>query len=409
MKQNVLVMSQSTALGGLELGPMTQDIRLMRHLGWEVVLALRVWPELSEWVERLRRSGVQVVDYAPPLFLSTWDPWRARRLKKLWGRRAFTKLMTQHAPDGIICYSSSRADCLAHLSYAKPYEIPAILSVHQVYGPKPLDPWLKKHIREALSSVRGLHCVSRDAAQGFMQTFGDLLPPGLTPTVIYNSIDVDYFRPPTEEERAQARAGLGVSPHAFVIGTVCRLEPMKGVLPLLETFVRLSLVHPDLYLVFVGDGSQRKELDRIARTARVTDRVRFLGHCDDVRPALWGMDIFALFSKHEGFGLATLEASSVGLPVVATDVPGTREVVRNGETAMLFPYGDWAEATRVINNLIKAPETRSAIGHSGWAHVERLGGPRRREEKMTEFFAKVFGVERHSGRATSFAQDGNRP
>ena len=84
--------------------------------------------------------------------------------------------------------------------------------------------------------------------------------------------------------------------------------------------------------------------------------MRILGHRLDARLVYWALDIFTLFSKAEGFCKPTLEAMSAGLPVLATDVPGTREAVASGETGILFPYGDWDAAVELTSSSDEAKE-----------------------------------------------------
>lgn len=159
-----------------------------------------------------------------------------------------------------------------------------------------------------------------------------------------------------------ARADLHVPHEATVIGTVCRLESMKGVLALVDTFARFHRQHPTSVLVMVGDGSQREALVATAAAAGVAESVRMLEHRRDVLPVLWALDIFTMFSKAEGFCNATLEAMGVGLPVLATDVPGTREAVANSETGILFPYGDWDAAVEKMKALESSSDRARALG-----------------------------------------------
>jgi glycosyltransferase involved in cell wall biosynthesis len=390
MKPRFLLMSQSTALGGMELVNITRDIHLLRRQGWEIALALKIWPELREWTEELRQAGTQVVDYQPPLFMATWNRWRIRRIKKLLGVLGFSRWIERLKPRGIVYYSSSLTDCLAHLYYARRYPIPCALSVHQSYAARNWDRWQRRHITAALSRVCGIRCVSHDAAQGFMEAFEGMLPPGLTPTVIHNGVDLERFRPPTAAERMNARVDLGLPPEATVIGTVCRLERMKGVLPLVDTFARFHRQHPTSVLVIAGDGTQREALVATAAAAGVAESVRVLGHRRDVRLVDWALDIFTLFSKAEGFGNATLEAMSAGLPVLSTDVPGTREVVAGGETGILFPYGDWDAAVEGLTALASSSDQAMALGCKGRARAERFWSIQRRDEAMVAFLRRVF-------------------
>jgi N-acetyl-alpha-D-glucosaminyl L-malate synthase BshA len=93
-------------------------------------------------------------------------------------------------------------------------------------------------------------------------------------------------------------------------------------------------------LIMVGDGPDRVVAEAEARDLGVQDKVFFLGKIESVAPLLAGADLFLLPSASESFGLSALEALACGVPVVGTDVGGLPEVVRHGETGMLYPAGD---------------------------------------------------------------------
>jgi glycosyltransferase involved in cell wall biosynthesis len=210
--------------------------------------------------------------------------------------------------------------------------------------------------------------------------------------VVHNGVDVDRFRPASPDQRARARAALSIPPDAPAIGTVCRLDPMKGVLHLLEAFLRVRERVPRAVLVVAGDGSQRQTLIDAAEAAGASASVRILGYCEDVPAVHAALDVFATFSRVEGFGLANAEAMAAGLPVVATDVPGTREVIEAGRTGLLFPYGDWAAGAEALTSLIEAPERAQALARAGRAHTQERWSIQQRDEAMRKFFELALGT-----------------
>jgi glycosyltransferase involved in cell wall biosynthesis len=387
----------------MEVANMMWDMRVLQDMGWEVSVALKIWPELRDWAIQVQSWGVEVVDYSPPLFLSLWDRWRIRRLKLFWGRLTFNRLIALVRPAGVLCYSSSLTDCLAHLYYASSHGLPSVLTVHQVYAGRHWDQWQRRQLMRGFSRLLGIQCVSRAAAEGFMEAFGQFLSPLAVPAVIYNGVDLDRFRPPTPAERRNARGRLGIPEESFVIGTVCRLDPMKGVVQLLETFTRVARRNPRLRLVFVGGGGLKESIAEMAATAGLGDRVQLVGHQEDVAPYLWALDLFALFSRVEGFGVATAEAMAIGLPVLATDVAGTREVVTHGETGILFPFGDQERAATAILDLVENPDRLQVMGDAGRRRVELLYDLRQRNEDMARFLQGTLplGDDHGSGQLAS--------
>ena len=156
--------------------------------------------------------------------------------------------------------------------------------------------------------------------------------------VIWNGIDPG--EPTTAAARAAARAALGVTAEACVVGTVARLDPVKDLGTLVAAVAEAGRVNPSIRLVIVGDGPERANLERAVQAHGATGRVQFLGHRDDARAIIAGMDVFANSSTSEGISLTLLEAMAAELPIVATSVGGTPEVVVDGETGRLAPARD---------------------------------------------------------------------
>ncbi len=142
--------------------------------------------------------------------------------------------------------------------------------------------------------------------------------------VIYNGVDVG--RAPDAASRARSRAMLGICDDALVVGTIARLDPVKD----LGTLIRATaVVARDLrmVLIVIGSGPERSRLQQLAMESGIASQVRFLGHRDDARDLLAGCDLYVNSSISEGISLTILEAMAAGLPVVATAVGGTPEIV----------------------------------------------------------------------------------
>ena len=175
-----------------------------------------------------------------------------------------------------------------------------------------------------------------------------------------NGVDLTRFDPArfTSVERDAVRAELGIDdPDTIVVGAVGRLVAEKGYPELFDAFATLP---PRFALVVVGDADPDKP-DSLppALVARARDRgVRFLGPRDDVDRLYAAMDLFVLASHREGFPRAAMEASAMGLPVVANDIRGCRQVVENGRTGLLVPVGDAAALGGAIAELAHDPARR---------------------------------------------------
>jgi len=140
---------------------------------------------------------------------------------------------------------------------------------------------------------------------------------------------------PSPERVETLRAGLGIGPDEYVVGSVARLDPEKGHAGLIDAFIAAEL--PNARLVIVGNGGQEEALR--ARAAPAGNRILFAGFRPDVRDLYRTFDVFVLNSTVEQFVLAVLEALDAGLPVIATASEGVREIA--GRTPLrLIPIGD---------------------------------------------------------------------
>ncbi len=148
-----------------------------------------------------------------------------------------------------------------------------------------------------------------------------------------------------------------------------RLWPQKRYKDLIWAAELLKVVRKDSHLLILGDGPQRMQLLRWRDALEIDDRVHFLGHRDDVPQILPLLNIFWIGSEYEGQSNAVMEAMSHGLPVVASDIAGNRDLVVDQETGYLFPVGDRATLARVTNQLLDDPARARALGQTGRARI----------------------------------------
>ena len=165
--------------------------------------------------------------------------------------------------------------------------------------------------------------------------------------------------------RDAARAALGLRGDQPVVMTVGRLTNMKGQRYLVEAAPHLLSRVPDAAVVVLGEGPLRAQLEARAAAMGVDGSMHFVGHRADARFLLDAADVFVLPSLHEGMPLAAIEAMDAGLPVVATHVIGSREVVADGETGILVPPGDSTALGAALVELLTDPGRRTTYGAAG--------------------------------------------
>jgi glycosyltransferase involved in cell wall biosynthesis len=180
-------------------------------------------------------------------------------------------------------------------------------------------------------------------------------------------IDPDIV--PRSFDRSAQRRALGLPLEAIVIGTAARVEPQKNPLLLVEAAAQVLKAAPNTHFIWCGDGQLRATVEARAQALGIAGHCRFLGHREDARLVLAACDLFWLTSNYESFGLATVEAMALELPVVATDVLGTCDVVVPGVTGMLVPPRDPAALACATIDLLGALDRRLALGQAGRGRV----------------------------------------
>ena len=163
--------------------------------------------------------------------------------------------------------------------------------------------------------------------------------------LMYNALNFQRFQSVPTDNRRVIRSQLGIPDDARVIGTVGRLVPQKGHTFLLQAAALLVRRFPNLHLIIVGTGPLEKALKKEAHTLGIGHIVHWLGSRQDVEGLLTAFDLFVLPSLWEGLSTVILESLAAGVPVVATCVSGTTELLDKGALGVLVrPANAWALA-----------------------------------------------------------------
>ena len=177
----------------------------------------------------------------------------------------------------------------------------------------------------------------------------------------YNGIDLTRFCPTQGADRP------------LTIGTVCALlRPEKDVRTLIGAFARVRGLQPDMRLLIVGGGPEKAPLEQAAREAGAAASVRFEPPTSRIPELLSEIDIFVLPSLSEAFSNALMEAMASGCCVVASNVGGNPELVKDGETGLLFKAGDPADLAVALRKLIERPELRKELAANALTFVTEL-------------------------------------
>jgi glycosyltransferase involved in cell wall biosynthesis len=176
--------------------------------------------------------------------------------------------------------------------------------------------------------------------------------------------------------RAECRRRLGYRDDEVVVGTLCRLEPIKGADALLRAFAQVAADRPRLRLFLGGDGPMEEPLRRQARALGVGERVRLSGAWAAPETVLPALDIFVLASRNEGMGRALVEAMALGIPVVGSAVGGIPELLEEGRAGLLVAPDEPKALASSIARLADEPGFAASLGRRGRARAVAYGAGR---------------------------------
>jgi glycosyltransferase involved in cell wall biosynthesis len=186
-------------------------------------------------------------------------------------------------------------------------------------------------------------------------------------TLVGNGIDFSAItRKVGSGARERIRQEFGMSDDAFVIVYVARFEPQKGHFFLLNTLKHfIPQAHRKVFALLVGIGIDQEKIEAEVIRLGLQDVVRFTGYRQDVPDILTASDVSIMTSHYEGIPRALMESMALGIPVVATDVPGTRTLIRSGQTGLLVGYGDVPGLSDALNKILTDPALARRLGESG--------------------------------------------
>ena len=332
------------------------QLRAVRDAGGEAIGISAPGP----WVGDLEREGIRHV----PLSASTRAmdlAADARAVRQLW------RALKVERPD-VLHVHNPKPGVYGRI-VGRLARVPVVVhTLHGLYATE-TDPFAKRMVVYGLEAIAS-RCSDAELVQN-PEDLQLLRDRHLSPraTLLGNGVDLARFDParhPQADVRALRRS-LGLADDTIVVGTVGRLVAEKGYPELFEAYGQLDR---DRYaLIVIGDRDPDKP-DALPPdvTARAEELgVRFLGHRDDVERLYAAMDVFVLASHREGYPRAAMEAAASGLPVIATDVRGCRQVVDVDVNGVLVPRGDAAALAIAIRRLGDEGALRVRMGSASRA------------------------------------------
>ena len=345
-------------------------------------LVLLLGPQLQAFAD----AGMEVIGVsAPGPFvpeLESWgirhEPLRHATRSKAFGQDAMAlaelwQLFRRLKPD-IVHTHNPKTGFYGRVA-ARAAGVPGVVNtVHGLYA-SPEDRATRKALVYTLERLASL-CSGAELVQNpeDLEVLARLGVPSRKLVLLGNGVDLERFHPRIgDQSRRRSRADLGIDPDAVVVGIVARLVWQKGFRELFVAAERLRRSHPEVVFVVVG-GSDPDKADAISpedlAAARQRGRIVFAGSREDMQDIYPAFDLFVLPSYREGFPRSAMEAAASGLPVIATDIRGCREVVSHGQSGLLVPLHNPSRLAAAIEELAVDSALCQRMGTAGRLKAE---------------------------------------
>jgi L-malate glycosyltransferase len=329
-----------------------------------VYLADAPYPHTWRWVEHFAAAGNEchVISFRPASIdgahVHHIDGAEALgKARYLLHARRVRTMVQELQPDLLHALHLTSYGFLGALSGTRPFLL-SVWGTDVLEAPSltPFHRWLTRYALAHADAITatGLHLATETTRY----------TPSATPvTVVPYGVDLERFSLAQPSSRSD-----------IVIGAASRLSPEKGLKYLVEAFAILRRRYgPRMRLRIAGEGPERGSLEALIARLDLSDSVELAGWVEheQLPTFLGGLDVFALPSTWEGFGVSAVEASAVGLPVVASNIHGIPDAVRDGVTGLLVPPKSPAAIATAVTRLVEDESLRRRMGLAGRAFVAR--------------------------------------
>ncbi len=368
-KLRILMLISGLDIGGAHGGAERFGIELSRHLDRDScdVTLCAFWQRKTRAEEHWQ--GVLSREDIPLIFASEWQG----RFKLSEYYKGLQRLIGMYRPEPFdIIHSHYQMGTLAGLllkTFGCTRKVIRTAHVSKEWG----TGFASLLCRQVFT--KWLYPIFLDAEVGVSQSIVNTLSkyPGnllrrKTPYLIYNAIYPQAFE---KREECGRDINLSFPKDRYLIGSIGRLTNQKGYAYLLDAVPLVLEQIPNAHFIIIGEGENRKILEQQARDLRVSEHVTFTGQQEQVMPLLRKMDIFVLPSLYEGFPTVLLESIASGVPVIATDIPGTNELIKHKENGWLVPPMNSQALAMAIIESFHHPEWREQFKRNALQTVDK--------------------------------------
>jgi len=300
-------------------------------------------------------------------------------------RKKITKLLVEEKIELVHCHGT-RAISNLYMS-AKSLNIPVIYTIHGWSFHNDQQPIIKK-IRIWTEKFLTSTSVANIAVSESNKMTGKNYFKNFEATVINNGIDQQKFDP--NKNFQDIRAAFKILPTSILIIFIARFTSQKQPLSLINAFAEAVKKNPSLELMMVGEGDENKiALEKVSKL-KLSPKIHFLPFRQDVPDLLAAADIFVLPSLWEGLPIGLLEAMSMGKAVIATNVDGTKEIIKNNENGLLIETSNLTQdLTEAILHLSTNENLRNQLGINAKKTIQENFSASEMTKKIENLYAQV--------------------
>lgn len=368
-KRRTVVFVESTgAMAGVQFSTVYLAQRLNREL-WKPIV---VCPEEGDLTRACRDAGVEAyvleltrmrstsVRVGSTFRLPNPAAWTWNGYSVGSAVRKLTPFLAQSNPDLVVTKGLS-SHFIGGIA-ARRLSVPCVWHVQDLISERTFGIYRRAFGRVARWLPERIIVDGASIAEQLPQSLQSLV------TVIHNGIDTGIFRPGLDGGRV--RSELGIPDDHLIVGHMGRVTPWKGQHYLIGAFARIANENPNVTLLLVGDpvfdnDSYQRRLLSMARQHGLNERIRFAGYRHDTANVLAAMDVFAFTSiEKDTSPLALLSAMSCGLPIVAFDIAGVRELMASENQFHLVPVEDISALGEALSKLLSDQDLRQRLAAS---------------------------------------------
>lgn len=272
--------------------------------------------------------------------------------------------------------------------------IPVVVTLHDITPREAAAEHIGKRRMSAFTAlerfgVRRFVAVSKSVEETYVREYDF---PEDKVSLIYSGLgNIGDFIDEDESTKSRLRSELQLEDSFPLIINVARLQPVKGQVQLVPAMKKIVEKWPKAHLLIVGDGPERSKIEQAIKESNFESNITLLGRRDDVPELLNCADLFLFPSFNEALGLSVIEAMAAGLPVVAYNYGGLRELVNNGENGLLVERGDEAALAEAVIKIMCVEGLASEMGMRGRQRVTSEFNASVTASKLESLYESILG------------------